>query len=89
MKEFGPLHGALSLLGRNTDISLFESESEGVEEPTENPYRIPGSRGDLQPPSESMHQALFAIDHSKRFIREVREKGGREKGETRDSVFSR
>ena len=73
MKEFGPLHGTLSLLVRNTDISMFESETgdESSEVAAENPYRIPGSRNDLRPPPESMHQALFSIEHSKRLIREV------------------
>ena len=72
MKEFGPLHGTLSLLVRNTDISMFESESaEGSEVVAENPYRIPGSCNDLRPPPDSMHQALFSIEHSKRLIHEV------------------
>ena len=73
VKEFGPLHGTLSLLVRNTDISMFESESaEGSEVVIENPYRIPGSHSDLRPPPDSMHQALFSIEHSKRLIHEVR-----------------
>ena len=72
VKEFGPLHGTLSLLVRNTDISMFESKSaEGPEVIADNPYRIPGSHSDLRPPPESMHQALFSIDHSKRLIHEV------------------
>lgn len=71
MKEFGPLHGTLSLLVRNTDFSAFETETEAGEEPQENPYKIPCNMGDLQPPSDGMHQALFTIEHSKRFIHEV------------------
>ena len=73
MKEFGPLHGTLSLLVRNTDISMFETETadEKTDVVADNPYRIPGSHADLRPPPDSMHQALFSIDHSKRFIHEV------------------
>ena len=73
MKEFGPLHGTLSLLVRNTDISMFEHDS-GTEEEAGgkvNPYMIPCQPSDLLPPSDGMHQALFTIEHSKRFIREV------------------
>ena len=72
VKEFGPLHGTLSLLVRHSDISMFESETESSDSPQSNPYMLPGQREDLQPPSDGMHQALFAIDHSKRFIKEVR-----------------
>ena len=71
MKEFGPLHGTLSLQVRNTDISIFESEIDAGEEPQVNPYMIPTNPADLQPPSDGMHQALFTIEHSMRFIREV------------------
>ena len=71
MKEFGPLHGTLSLLVRHSDISMFESEAEPTDSPKINPYMLPSQRGDLQPPSDGMHQALFTIDHSKRFIKEV------------------
>ncbi len=71
MKEFGPLHGTLSLLVRNTDISMFESETDPSEEPQTNPYMIPSNADDLQRPSDGMHQALFTIERSKRFIREV------------------
>ena len=72
MKEFGPLHGTLSLLVRNTDIAMFESETDAADEPQINPYTIPSNPSDLRPPSDGMHQALFTIEHSKRFIREVR-----------------
>lgn len=71
VKEFGPLHTTLSLLVRNTDISLFESESDSNEEAGLNPYTIPAKRDELVRPSDGMHQALFTIDCSKRFIREV------------------
>lgn len=74
VKEFGPLHGAVSLLVRNTDISMFESETECADMSVMNPYMLPSQRGDLQPPSDGMHQALFTIDHSKRFIKEVLER---------------
>ena len=51
---------------------MFESEStEGSEVTGENPYRIPGSHSDLRPPPDSMHQALFSIEHSRRLIHEV------------------
>lgn len=73
VKEFGPLHGTLSLLVRNTDISMFESETDPAEEPQTNPYMIPSNAEDLQRPSDGMHQALFTIECSKRFIREVRQ----------------
>ena len=71
MKEFGPLHGTLSLLVRNSDISMFESETGSGEEPQINPYMIPSNTADLQSPSDGMHQALFTIEYSKRFIHEV------------------
>ena len=71
MKEFGPLYSTLSLLVRNTDISVFETETDPKEEPQLNPYMIPSQISDLQTPSEGMHQALFNIEHSKRFIKEV------------------
>ena len=71
MKEFGPLYSTLSLLVRNTDISVFETETDPKEEPQLNPYMISSQIGDLQTPSEGMHQALFNIEHSKRFIKEV------------------
>lgn len=72
VKEFGPLHGTLSLLVRHSDMSIFESDTENGDSPKNNPYMLPSQREDLQPPSDGMHQALFAIDHSKRFIKEVR-----------------
>ena len=71
VKEFGPLHCTLSLLVRNTDISIFESESDSNEEAGLNPYTIPAKLVEVVPPSDGMHQALFTIDCSKRFIREV------------------
>ena len=71
MKEFGPLHCTLSLLVRNTDISIFESETDSNEDAGLNPYTIPAKIAELVPPSDGMHQALFTIDCSKRFIREV------------------
>ena len=71
MKEFGPLHCTLSQLVRNTNISAFESETNPDEEADVNPYSISGKMSDLVSPSEGMHQALFTIDCSKRFIREV------------------
>ena len=71
MKEFGPLYSTISLLVRNTDISVFETETDPKEEPQLNPYMIPSQISDLQVPSDGMHQALFTIEHSKRFIREV------------------
>ena len=71
MKEFGPLYSTLSLLVRNTDISVFETETDPREEPQLNPYMIPSQISDLQTPSDGMHQALFTIEHSKRFIKEV------------------
>ena len=71
MKEFGPLYSTLSLLVRNTDISVFETETDPKEEPQLNPYMIPSQISDLQTPSDGMHQALFTIEHSKRFIKEV------------------
>jgi hypothetical protein len=71
VKEFGPLYSTLSLLVRNTDISVFETETDPKEEPQLNPYMIPSQISDLQTPSEEMHQALFNIEHSKRFIKEV------------------
>ncbi len=74
MKEFDPLHGSLSLMVRNTDISAFETENESGDEVLPNPYMIPGEGEELpklHPPSDGMHQALFAIEYSKRFIREV------------------
>lgn len=71
VKEFGPLHSTLSLLVRNTDISVFESESDPNEEVRINPYTIPAKLTELVPPSNGMHEALFTIDCSKRFIREV------------------
>ena len=70
VKEFGPLHCTLSLLVRNTDISMFESESDADDEQV-NPYMIPAKFSELHPPSDGMHQALFTIECSKRFIREV------------------
>ncbi len=72
VKEFGPLHGTLSLLVRNTDISIFESETDSGEAPQSNPYMIPSNASDLQPSSDGMHQALFTIECSKRFIHEVK-----------------
>jgi len=72
VKEFGPLHGTLSLLVRSSDISMFESETEASDTPKFNPYLLPNQRADLQTTSDGMHEALFAIDHSKRFIKEVR-----------------
>ncbi len=51
---------------------MFESESEDGQEGQSNPFMVPAKVGDLQSPSESMHQTLFVIDSSKRFIREVR-----------------
>ena len=71
MKEFGPLYSSLSPLVRNTDISVFETETDPKEEPQLNPYMIPSQISDLQTPSDGMHQALFTIEHSKRFIKEV------------------
>lgn len=71
VKEFGPLHCTLSLLVRNTDISMFESETGAEEEAGLNPYTIPAKRAELVSPSEGMHQALFTVDCSKRLIREV------------------
>ena len=52
---------------------MFETETsdEKADLTSENPYRIPGSHTDLRPPPDSMHQALFSIEHSKRFIHEV------------------
>ena len=50
---------------------MFESESEHSEEPQFNPYMLPSHGNDLLPPSDGMHQALFTIEHSKRFIKEV------------------
>ena len=72
MKEFGPLYSTISLLVLNTDISAFETETDPKEEPQLNPYMIPSKTDDLQVASDGMHQALFVIDHSKRFIKEVR-----------------
>lgn len=71
VKEFGPLHCTLSLLVRNTNISVFESETDSDEDAGLNPYTIPAKLAELVPPSDGMHQALFTIDCSKRFIREV------------------
>ena len=71
VKEFGPLHCTLSLLVRNTDISIFESESDSNEEAGLNPYTIPAKLVEVVPPSDGMHRALFTIDCSERFIREV------------------
>lgn len=71
VKEFGPLYSTIYLLVLNTDISIFETETDPKEEPQFNPYMIPSKISDLQVPSDGMHQALFTIDHSKRFIREV------------------
>lgn len=76
MKEFGPLYSTLSLLVRNTDISVFETETDPKEEPQLNPYMIPSQISDLQTPSDGMHQALFTIEHSKRFIKEVSRASG-------------
>lgn len=70
MKEFSPLHCTISLLIRNCDISLYESETEGGQTPA-NPHMIPSSKGDLQRVSEGMFQALFTVEHSKMFISEV------------------
>lgn len=67
MKEFSPLHCIISLLIRNCDISLYESETEGGQTPA-NPH---SSKGDLQRVSEGMFQALFTVEHSKMFISEV------------------
>ena len=71
VKEFGPLHSTLSLLVRNTDISAFESENDSDDELQLNPYMVPAKFEELRSPSDGMHQALFTIDCSKRFIREV------------------
>ena len=50
---------------------MFETETDPKEEPQLNPYMIPSQISDLQVPSDGMHQALFTIEHSKRFISEV------------------
>ena len=71
MREFGPLHRTISVLVRNSDFSIFESETDSNEEEQLNPYMIPAKISELRPPSDGMHQALFTIDCSKRFIREV------------------
>ena len=71
MKEFSPLHCTISLLVRNCDISILESEGDGPQqELPANPYMI-GNKADLQPLSDGMHLALFNVDHSKRFTSEV------------------
>lgn len=72
VKEFGPLHSTLSLLVRNTDISAFECENESLEEESSlNLFMIPSKQSDCCLPSDGMHHALFNIESSKRFIREV------------------
>ena len=69
--EFGPLHTTISFLVRSTDFSIFESEADTNDSIPLNPYMVPAKRSDLQSPSDGMHQALFTIDNSKRFMREV------------------
>jgi len=71
VREFGPLHTTIAFLVRSTDFSMFESEADTSETIPLNPYMVPAKRGDLENPSDGMHQALFTIDNSKRFIREV------------------
>ena len=58
-------------LVRSTDFSVFESEADANDSVPLNSYMVPAKRTDLQSPSDGMHQALFTIDNSKRFIREV------------------
>ena len=70
VREFGPLHSTISVLVRSTDFSMFEADSD-TDEKQVNPYMIPPKMSDLRSPSDSMHQALFTFDSSKRFIREV------------------
>ena len=41
------------------------------EDPQFNQYMIPSSIDDLVQPSEGMHIALFNLEHSRRFIKEV------------------
>ena len=41
------------------------------ESPSANPYQIPSNSADLVQPSEGMHTALFAMEPSRHFIREV------------------
>ena len=42
------------------------------EEAVCNPYMIPTNQSDLYQPTDSMHQALFLLEPSRKLIKEVR-----------------